>query len=201
MNLMETGVKKMNSNPRLALGIQPSIALTGRQLNMLRRIANYEMGFVLWKLVEDKKIPSRLASKAEYEFKRFITLVALGNKPMAMISPLIDEVWHQFILFTNEYKEFCERTVGRFINHLPDTPFTPIPEVAGINFLGAYRNHFGALEKIWFSGMRKETLEFYKNPNPVGKPPQRWSGWTGPNKNSSLRKRSHARTSSRRSKS
>jgi hypothetical protein len=197
MKSMETGAKGRNTNPLLVLGIRPSVVLTRRQKSVLSRIIAYDMSFVLWKLIEDKKIQPRLSLQAEREFKRFVALVALGSKPMAMIGPLIDEVWHQFILFTDEYRNFCEKTVGRFINHLPDTPFTPIPETAGTNFLNAYRNHFGALEAIWFSGMNKQTINFYRHPNPVGKPAQRWSGWTGAGNGSHLKKRSRTSASAK----
>ena len=34
----------------------------------------------------------------------------------------IDEGWHNFILFTKDYMEFCERFFGRFIHHVPNLP-------------------------------------------------------------------------------
>jgi hypothetical protein len=35
--------------------------------------------------------------------------------------PAIDKVWHEFILFTEEYTEFCKNTVGHYIHHRPST--------------------------------------------------------------------------------
>lgn len=34
---------------------------------------------------------------------------------------IIDEMWHNFILFTNEYEKFCLENFGRFIHHVPST--------------------------------------------------------------------------------
>jgi hypothetical protein len=34
-------------------------------------------------------------------------------------SPIVDEAWHQFILFTREYAEYCNSVAGRFIHHEP----------------------------------------------------------------------------------
>lgn len=32
---------------------------------------------------------------------------------------IIDEMWHNFILFTKDYNEFCENSFGFFIHHFP----------------------------------------------------------------------------------
>lgn len=32
---------------------------------------------------------------------------------------MIDEMWHNFILFTKEYDFFCKRFFGRYFHHLP----------------------------------------------------------------------------------
>ena len=37
-----------------------------------------------------------------------------------MVSELIDELWHTFILFTNDYRKFCDTTVGEYIHHDPN---------------------------------------------------------------------------------
>jgi hypothetical protein len=34
---------------------------------------------------------------------------------------IIDEMWHNFILFTNDYHEFCQSNFGRYIHHQPIT--------------------------------------------------------------------------------
>src|SRR6266436_6159449 len=91
------------------------LSLTQHQ--MVQRLEQYDMSFVLDKLVRDGKIPESSVQALEREFKRFMTLAGLGVCPLAMIGPLIDEVWHQFVLFTKEYREFCLATIGHFIGH------------------------------------------------------------------------------------
>lgn len=40
----------------------------------------------------------------------------------------IDEMWHEFILFTEDYMNFCERYFGKYIHHLPNVfDNAPIP--------------------------------------------------------------------------
>lgn len=42
-----------------------------------------------------------------------------GRKVVAMPSQVVDAAWHEFILFTREYKKFCSKTLGRFLHHTP----------------------------------------------------------------------------------
>lgn len=36
-----------------------------------------------------------------------------------MPSQAVDEAWHEFILMTRSYHDFCRRTLGRFLHHVP----------------------------------------------------------------------------------
>jgi len=38
---------------------------------------------------------------------------------VAMPSQVVDDAWHEFILFTRHYQEFCQRGLGRFLHHTP----------------------------------------------------------------------------------
>jgi uncharacterized membrane protein len=52
------------------------------------------------------------------EYKRFLKLLIAGNIPLTP-SKLIDEFWHQHILNSTEYFQFCTRVAGRYIHHTP----------------------------------------------------------------------------------
>ncbi|MDB5004396.1 MAG: hypothetical protein JWQ34_2621 [Mucilaginibacter sp.] len=146
----------------------------------LNKIEQYDISFVFDKLCFDGKITAVEIPELETEFKKFIILVALNIQPIAMISPQVDEVWHQFILFTAQYRKFCLETVGFFIGHTPDTPKTPIPVEAGENFREAYKANFGDIPQIWYKGMDQESLKYYAQSHLIGRPPKLWSGWAGP---------------------
>lgn len=153
--------------------------LTSAQVSMMSQLENYDMSFVFDKLIIDDKISECDVPQLEIEFKKFIALAGLKIYPIAMISPLVDEVWHQFILFTKHYKEFCQNTVGFFVGHMPDTPKTPIPVAAGENLRMGYKKFFGNIHDIWYKGMDEETKAYYMQPKLIGKPPKMWSGWAG----------------------
>ena len=38
---------------------------------------------------------------------------------VAMPSQVVDDGWHEFILFTRSYKRFCQKALGRFLHHTP----------------------------------------------------------------------------------
>jgi hypothetical protein len=42
-----------------------------------------------------------------------------GKTIVSMPSQVVDIAWHEFILFTRAYKEFCDRGLGRFLHHTP----------------------------------------------------------------------------------
>jgi hypothetical protein len=73
-----------------------------------------------------------------------------------MHSLRVDEVWHQFILFTAQYLDFCQRFFGRYIHHSPsNAPETEneiaVPVASFAMFRERYQELFGSsLPDIWY---------------------------------------------------
>lgn len=42
-----------------------------------------------------------------------------GRDFMSMPSDAVDSAWHEFILFTRQYADFCDKAFGRFLHHTP----------------------------------------------------------------------------------
>ena len=42
-----------------------------------------------------------------------------GKKFLSMPSQVVDDLWHEFILFTKEYETFCKGAVGHYLHHVP----------------------------------------------------------------------------------
>lgn len=42
-----------------------------------------------------------------------------NNTPVSMPSLVVDIAWHEFILMTKEYEEFCKKAFGKFLHHTP----------------------------------------------------------------------------------
>jgi hypothetical protein len=80
----------------------------------------------------DPELFARLSSRivTDYGMRRLAaerimdqTLAFLGTCAVstALLSPsaIVDIGWHTFILHTRDYREFCDRVAGRFIEHVP----------------------------------------------------------------------------------
>lgn len=57
--------------------------------------------------------------EAILEYKKFMYLAATADA-MVSPSPIIDQVWHQHLVYTQSYQEFCE-VLGKRIQHVPST--------------------------------------------------------------------------------
>lgn len=93
------------------------------------------------------------------EYKRYIAILIINyrnGKRVEMVSEIVDEVWHTYILFTNEYRKFCEVIVGEYIHHEPNVasygvdPFSHTKKNKALNFF--MKNMKGALELYQICG-------------------------------------------------
>lgn len=101
-----------------------SAVLWQRQLR-LRREA-YVRSFILPKGLFEKlreRHPTltmkdcQLVSQGLRQF--FLGHLKSGRKYVAMPSQVADDLWHEFILYTKNYEEFCKHGFGRFLHHTP----------------------------------------------------------------------------------
>ena len=69
------------------------------------------------------------------------------QRPISMPSRVIDDAWHEFILFTRNYRHFCEQALGFFLHH---TPAQAMPN-PGVAHAGLYRT--------WHLACRLEGIE------------------------------------------
>jgi len=49
----------------------------------------------------------------------FVINLTAGRRKLSMPSQVVDDAWHEFILFTRNYKDFCDRGLRRFLHHVP----------------------------------------------------------------------------------
>ena len=117
---------------------------------ILSSLNNFEAPYLEEKLLSD----SVFKTKEEYqeafsEFKKFVGLVALYDKKLSMTSKKVDAVWHQFILFTPQYHEFCNKFLGKYLHHIPRTSFTPLSPNGKRNFIELYKTTFNDIPDIW----------------------------------------------------
>jgi hypothetical protein len=61
----------------------------------------------------------RLARHAIEEYKKFLYLGVVADFEVTP-SKIIDQVWHEHLLFTKAYREFCRDVLGRPFEHFPE---------------------------------------------------------------------------------
>lgn len=129
----------------------------------INRVINYAMPFLEEKLKMTEAIPINELEASIREFKKFCILAIIAkrdNLRLGMTSSLVDEVWHQFILFTRKYQWFCSEQLGFFLHHTPTTSYTPVDPRETNVFFELYLRHFGTIHPTW---MKNLSSSFRKN--------------------------------------
>jgi hypothetical protein len=130
--------------------ISDQFHLSEDQLDRLRVIEDYDLWFVVERVRAKQVLSAQRVDEAVTEFRKYMALIALGHAELGMHSSDVDEIWHNFILFTREYAEFCQRICGHMIHHRPNTSRRPeLPQASVSEFQTAYTTFFGPLAPIW----------------------------------------------------
>jgi hypothetical protein len=76
----------------------------------------------------------------------FIAYLKAQKKDVAMPSQAVDDLWHEFILYTRNYAQFCRRAFGGFLHH---TPAVMMSKAQGRN---------DGLARCWWQACREEDI-------------------------------------------
>lgn len=76
----------------------------------------------------------------------FLAHLQSGRKFVSMPSQVADELWHEFILYTRHYEEFCKQAFGRMMHHTPAV------------VLGTARQHNEGLRRTWWYTCIEENI-------------------------------------------
>ena len=64
----------------------------------------------------------------------------------------IDDAWHEFILYTKDYRTFCLMMFDRMIDHTPTSYFGPAEKLSARGTINEARQTFGGLSANWKGG-------------------------------------------------
>lgn len=120
-------------------------------------ILRFDAPYLIAKLVKDRIVDTADEGEALFtEVKRFLILSYTDSDvSWSMYSARVDETWHQFVLFTSQYVDFCYRYFGEYLHHNPsNAPEVPgRPELKPSTFEGfraRYESFFGEpLPDVW----------------------------------------------------
>jgi hypothetical protein len=77
----------------------------------------------------------------------FLAHLLSGCRFVSMPSQVVDDLWHEFILYTKGYDAFCRQAFGRFLHHTPAVA------------LGAERQNDQGLRRCWYWCCREENID------------------------------------------
>ncbi len=80
---------------------------------------SHDLRIVTKRFKDDFPEYANIAEELEIECKRFLYAATIVPDVLLVPSTAVDEYWHEFILFTKEYQDFCINVAGRFIHHEP----------------------------------------------------------------------------------
>lgn len=90
-------------------------------------------------------IPSGEAFRLFEELAKFLYVAAQTITPLAP-SPAIDAAWHDFILHTRAYQEYCTNNYHRLIHHSPERGLGVQNRGRYVATIAALRHHFGEVD-------------------------------------------------------
>ncbi|MFQ3248304.1 MAG: hypothetical protein ACI9O6_000106 [Glaciecola sp.] len=89
-----------------------------------------------------------LANQGLLEVMRFMYLCTRSQGTLTP-SALLDEVWHEFILFTRTYLRFCENRLNQFVHHQPSNNISK-ERSQYQDTLNLYQQQFGVVDtRFW----------------------------------------------------
>lgn len=93
----------------------------GRKSSSLEQVLAYRHDDLLHRFVGLWEMSLEDAEELFDDTKRFLWLCANTSEPLGIDGPLVmlDEMWHNFVLYTPQYTDFCTKHFGRYLHHLP----------------------------------------------------------------------------------
>jgi hypothetical protein len=67
---------------------------------------------------------------------------------VSMPSQVADDLWHEFILYTRDYKDFCASAFGRFLHHTPAVRLSPHQKSSN-----------AGLRLVWYQCCKQENID------------------------------------------
>lgn len=80
----------------------------------------------------------------------FLAYLKSGGRYVSMPSQAVDDLWHEFILYTKGYDTFCRQAFGRFLHHTPAV------------VLGDDQQSNAGLRRCWYWCCREENIDSRK---------------------------------------
>ncbi|CAD1794771.1 glycine-rich domain-containing protein [Xanthomonas arboricola pv. juglandis] len=114
---------------------------------LILRALSFPIDNLVMKYANEVGISKKNASEHASEVIRYLALCALYPQKKFPMARTVDRFWHEFIVNTVDYVNFCKAVAGRYIHHKPAGSSA---NDGGVDLMGdykffrfAYERHFG----------------------------------------------------------
>lgn len=133
---------------RTCVGCKTAGRLASDYPTTLTGVMNYRNREVIARLRDKLGLNETGATALFKDMLRFLFLCGIENEALTP-PPKIDKAWHEFILYTEDYAEFCKLKFGRFIHHRPESYFKKKTADTSRATQAAAKKRFGKLGTNW----------------------------------------------------
>lgn len=112
----------------------------------LQKVRAYKNPGVIARLQRELGLSEEDAENLFEDVKGFLYLSSLSKGPISPTKKL-DAGWHEFILFTRDYADFCMQCVGHFVHHVPTD--VSISSQYLSHTIALAREHLGVSSENW----------------------------------------------------
>jgi hypothetical protein len=116
--------------------------------DLLQHILAYQNLELLERVKRKLDLSQEEAAELFDDTKRYLYLCSVSKESLAP-TWIIDECWHEFILYTREYAGFCQRWFGRFIHHAPSETLSYYVVHNPVATVALAHETFGDLSTNW----------------------------------------------------
>ena len=102
------------------------IVLTSPCDSKLAGVLDYQHQALTQRLQRKLDLSDAEANQLFFDTKLFLFICGTNTDRGYVPPKAIDNGWHEFLLYTEDYANFCNRYFGRFLHHRPFQPEAPI---------------------------------------------------------------------------
>ena len=133
------------------------------QSTTLEALLQYKNENVISRFTDLFEVPEEEAEDIFTETKKFLYI---SRQPGVFIPDellIVDEMWHNFILFTATYHDFCARYFGGFLHHLPASKGEKIQQqqqlsADAVSVRNAFKQKLATFMNITYDQLGRETV-------------------------------------------
>jgi hypothetical protein len=112
----------VNAETKMPVGfkVEKSVLLSAHDSSVLRKVNEYENPELVMRLQIKLSLDQKAAQLLFEDVKKFLAICAL-RKGNFSPTKAIDKGWHEFLMYTRDYDDFCHGLLGVKIHHQPDS--------------------------------------------------------------------------------